>query len=160
MLRRTGRGRVGGRRRGVVFPFGAFRPVSENGLDAKTGPLVMARPRKNPAELRKRWSVLNVTDAERSVIEAHARDAGLSTCGYIVRRALQRPAAPRQDWQRIVRTQARLLHRLDEIAAALVEAEPVRDAGAALLALRRIEAQIAPWACGSASPEDGDEPEC
>lgn len=120
----------------------------------------MARPRKNPAELRKKWSVLNVTEAERQAIEEHAREAGLSTCTYIVRRALQRPAAPRQDWQRIVRTQARLLSSLDAIGAALVVAEPIRDAGAALLALRRIEAQITGWTMGSAPDDDGDGSEC
>lgn len=120
----------------------------------------MARPRKNPTELRKRWSVLNVTEAERRAIETHAREAGLSTCGYIVRRALQRPAAPRQDWQRIVRTQAQLLTSLDAIGAALVEAEPVRDAGAALLALRRIEAQITAFTSGAAPQDSADAPEC
>jgi len=134
--------------------------TAENGPEPRTGPIAMARPRKNPADLRQRWAVLNVTAAERRAIEAHAREAGLSTCGYIVRRALQRPAAPRQDWQRIVRTQARLLHRLDEISAALVEAEPVRDAGAALLALRRIEAQIATWLPGTAPHDEGDGPGC
>lgn len=104
--------------------------------------------------------MLNVTAAERRTIEAHAREVGLSTCSYIVRRALQRPAAPRADWQRIVRTQTQMLDSLDAIAAALVEAEPVRDAGAALLALRRIEAQIIVFTSGAAPQDNGDGPEC
>jgi hypothetical protein len=109
----------------------------------------MGRPRKEDGERRSRWAVLNVTPEERDAIAAYAREAGLSVCAYIVRRALQRPASPRQDWQQLVRQQALLLRQLDGIAAALLAAEPVRDAGAALLALRRIEAELSGW--GSAS---------
>jgi len=109
----------------------------------------MARPKKDEADVRRRWSVLNASRREREAIEAFARASGLSVSSYILRRALQAPVSPRQDWQLIVRQQAQLLHRLDEIAAALVFSDPVRDAGTALLALRRMEAQIAAWGSGS-----------
>ena len=119
----------------------------------------MGRPKKEERDRRARWAVLNVTQEERAMIEAFAREAGLSTCEYIVRRACQRPVSPRQDWQQLVRQQALLLRQLDEIAAALVTSGPVRDAGAALLSLRRIEAQIAAWGAGAqpvAETDDGD----
>ncbi len=117
----------------------------------------MGRPKKDDTDLRRRWAVLNVTLSERAAIAANAREAGLSTCSYIVQRALQRPVSPRQDRQRIIRQQARLMRYFEEIGAALVAAEPVRDAGAALLTLRRIEAEITAWNAGGAmSPEDGD----
>jgi len=109
----------------------------------------MGRPRKEERDRRTRWAVLNVTQEERETIEAFAREAGLSTCEYIVRRACQRPVSPRQDWQQLVRQQARILRQLDEIAAALVLSEPIRDAGAALLVLRRIEAELSSWGSGS-----------
>lgn len=109
----------------------------------------MARPKKDEADVRRRWAVLNASRREREAIEAFAREAGLSTSSYILRRALQAPVSPRQDWQLIVRQQAQLLQRLDQIAAALVSSEPVRDAGAALLALRRIEAELSSWGNGS-----------
>lgn len=109
----------------------------------------MARPKKDEADVRRRWAVLNASRREREAIEAFAREAGLSTSSYILRRALQAPVSPRQDWQLIVRQQAQLLRQLDEIAAVLVTSEPVRDAGAALLSLRRIEAQIAAWGAGA-----------
>jgi hypothetical protein len=41
----------------------------------------------------------------------------------------------------------------EEIAAALVEGETVRDTGAALLMLRRIEAEITAWNEGSDAGE-------
>jgi hypothetical protein len=117
----------------------------------------MGRPKKDDAHLRRRWAVLNVTPLERTTIEAYAQDAGLSTSSYIVRRALQRPVSPGQDRQQIIRQQAELMRHLEEIAAALVEGELVRDAGAAVLALRRIEAEIAAWnAAGAMSLEDSD----
>lgn len=109
----------------------------------------MGRPRKELGDRRSRWAVLNATGEERAAIIAYAREAGLSVCAYILRRALQRPVSPRQDWQRLVRQQAQILHQLDQIAAALVTSEPVRDAGAALLALRRIEAELSSWGSGS-----------
>lgn len=109
----------------------------------------MARPKKDEADVRRRWAVLNASRREREVIEAFARESGLSTSSYIMRRALQAPVSPRQDWQLIVRQQAQLLQRLDEIAAALVLSEPIRDAGAALLVLRRIEAELSSRGSGS-----------
>lgn len=102
----------------------------------------MGRPRKEQQELRHRWSVLNVTEAERRQILAHAAAAGLGASAYLVTRALQRPAAPRQDWQRLVRQQARLVELLDRIAAGFLHTASDRDAGRALLALIRIEAMI------------------
>ena len=119
--------------------------------------IAMGRPKKDDTDLRRRWAVLNVTQSERAAIEAYAHIADLSTCSYIVRRALQRPLSPRQDRQQIIRQQTRLLRYFEEIAAALVAAEPVRDAGATLLTLRRIEAEITAWNGGSTmSPEAGD----
>ena len=109
----------------------------------------MGRPRKEEGERRSRWAVLNATKKERAAIIAYAHEADLSVCAYILRRALQRPVSPRQDWQQLVRQQALLLRQLDEIAAVLVTSEPARDPGAALLALRRIEAQIATWGAGT-----------
>jgi hypothetical protein len=47
----------------------------------------MGRPKKDENDLRRRWSVLNVTRSEREAIEAYAREAGCSTCSYIVSRA-------------------------------------------------------------------------
>lgn len=117
----------------------------------------MARPRKEEGDRRSRWAVLNATGDERAAIIAYAREAGLSVCSYILRRALQRPVSPRQDWQRIVRQQALLLRQLDDIAAALVTSGPARDAGAALLSLRRIEAQIATWGAGAQLVIDTDD---
>lgn len=111
----------------------------------------MARPKKDEADVRRRWSVLNASRREREAIEVFARASGLSVSSYILRRALQAPVSPRQDWQQLVRQQALLLRQLDEIAAALVTSEPVRDAGAALLVLRRIEAELSSWASGSGS---------
>ena len=119
----------------------------------------MARPKKDEADVRRRWSVLNASRHEREAIEAFARASGLSVSSYILRRALQAPVSPRQDWQQLVRQQAQVLRQLDEIAAALVTSGPVRDAGAALLSLRRIEAQIAAWGAGAqpvAETDDGD----
>ena len=109
----------------------------------------MGRPRKEEGERRSRWAVLNATKKERAAIIAYAREAGLSVCAYILRRALQKPVSPRQDWQQLVRQQALLLRKLDEIAAVLVTSEPVRDVGAALLSLRRIEAELSSWGSGS-----------
>ena len=109
----------------------------------------MGRPRKEEGERRSRWAVLNATKKERAAIIAYAREAGLSVCAYILRRALQKPVSPRQDWQQLVRQQALLLRKLDEIAAMLVTLEPVRDVGAALLSLRRIEAELSSWGSGS-----------
>ena len=117
----------------------------------------MARPKKDEADVRRRWAVLNASRREREAIEAFAREAGLSTSSYILRRALQAPVSPRQDWQHLVRQQALLLRQLDEIAAALVTSEPARDAGAALLSLRRIEAQIATWGVGAQLVVDSDD---
>ena len=115
----------------------------------------MGRPRKEEGDRRSRWAVLNATAEERAAIIAYAREAGLSVCAYIVRRALQRPVSPRQDWQQLVQQQALLLRQLNEIAAALVTSEPVRDVGAALLVLRRIEAEICSWGSGSSIAPDG-----
>lgn len=117
----------------------------------------LGRPRKEEGDRRSRWAVLNATGDERAAIIAYAREAGLSVCSYILRRALQRPVSPRQDWQRIVRQQALLLRQLDDIAAALVTSGPARDAGAALLSLRRIEAQIATWGAGAQLVIDTDD---
>lgn len=117
----------------------------------------MGRPRKEERDRRARWAVLNVTQEERETIEAFAREAGLSSCEYIVRRACQRPVSPRQDWHRIVRQQALLLRQLDEITATLVTSEPARDVGAALLSLRRIEAEITAWATGAQPLDDADD---
>ncbi|MDP2085751.1 MAG: hypothetical protein Q8K20_11180 [Gemmobacter sp.] len=117
----------------------------------------MARPKKDEADVRRRWSVLNASPREREAIEAYARASGLSVSSYILRRALQAPVSPRQDWHLIVRQQAQLLRQLDEIAAALVTSGPARDAGAALLSLRRIEAQIATWGAGAQLVIDTDD---
>ena len=122
--------------------------------------IAMGRPKKDDTDLRRRWAVLNVTPSERAEIEAYAREAALSTCSYIVRRALQRPLSPRQDRQQIIRQQTRLLRYFEEIAAALVAAEPVRDAGATLLTLRRIEAEITAWNGGSTMPPETGDAEC
>ncbi|OYU75045.1 MAG: hypothetical protein CFE32_15745 [Alphaproteobacteria bacterium PA3] len=117
----------------------------------------MARPKKDKGDVRQRWAVLNASPAEREVIEGYAREAGLSTCSYILRRALQRPASPRQDRQLLVRQQAQIQRSLDAIAASLLVAEPVRDAGLALLALRRIDTSIAAWSSGTSQLSDSDE---
>jgi len=118
----------------------------------------VGRPRKPEPDRRRRWSVLNVTPAERDAITANAEAAGLSLSAYVVQAALERPPAPRQDWRRIVRQQAYLAERLDEIAAALVQTDSARDAGRALLALRRIEREIAAWRGAQSTPggEGGD----
>jgi uncharacterized protein (DUF1778 family) len=144
--------------RAYNFPRGFFTPMLET-VPVATNPdlITMGRPKKDSTELRSRWAVLNVTPSERAAIEAYARAAGLSTSSYIVQRALQRPVSPRQDRQRIIRQQARLMRYLEGIAAAFVTGEPVRDAGAALLTLRRIEAEITAWnAGGGMAPEEGD----
>lgn len=120
----------------------------------------MGRPKKDDTDLRSRWAVLNVTRSERTAIKAYALDAGMSTCSYIVQCALQRPVSPRRDRQQIIRQQARLMRYFEEIAAALVEGETVRDAGAALMMLRRIEAEITAWNAGGAMPPDADDAEC
>jgi len=118
----------------------------------------MARPKKDEADVRHRWSVLNASRREREAIEAFARASGLSTSSYILRCALQAPVSPRQDWQLIVRQQAQLLQRLDEIAAALVLSEPIRDVGAALLVLRRIDAELSSWGNGSGPVPSSEDP--
>jgi len=102
----------------------------------------MPRPRKSENEKRRKWAVLNVTPEERRAIEQYAHDAGLGVSAYIIARALQKPVAPRDDWKRIARQQALLLAAMEDIAARLITAEPVADAGAALLSLRRIETQL------------------
>jgi hypothetical protein len=143
------------------FPFGFFTPMSEAASEPTSlDPTTMGRPKKDDTDLRSRWAVLNVTQSERTAIEAYALDAGMSTCSYIVQRALQRPVSPRRDRQQIIRQQARLMRYFEEIAAALVEGETVRDAGAALLMLRRIEAEITAWNEGGAMPPDADDAEC
>ncbi len=117
----------------------------------------MARPKKDDAEIRRRWSVLNASRREREKIKHFARAAGLSNCSYILRRALQKPVSPRQDWQKIVWQQAQLLQRLDTIAAELSASESVRDVGAVLLTMRRIEMEIAAWGAGAQTMVDTDD---
>jgi hypothetical protein len=143
------------------FLCGFFTLMSET-VPVATKPdlIAMGRPKKDDTQLRRRWAVLNVTPSERAAIEAYAQAADLSTCSYIVQRALQRPVSPRQDRQRIIRQQARLMRYFEEIAAALVAAEPVRDAGAALLALRRIEAEVTAWDTGGAMTPEQSDAEC
>lgn len=104
--------------------------------------IAMGRPKKNQYDLRRKWPVLNVTPAERDAIQMNASGSGLGVSAYIIRCALERPPTPRQDWRRIVRQQAQLLQRLDDIAAELVKAESVRDAGRALLSLHWLEYEI------------------
>jgi hypothetical protein len=103
----------------------------------------MPRPRKPEDQKRHKWPVLNVTPDERRAIEQYALAAGQGVSAYIIARALQNPVTPRQDWKRLVRQQSEILALLQEIALQLVTTTPARDAGAALLALRRIEAQLA-----------------
>lgn len=119
----------------------------------------MPRPKKQEHERRRKWAVLNVTPEEREAIVENAEAAGLRVSAYIIRCALDRPPAPRQDWRRIVRQQALLLQRFDQIAAELVRADEVRDAGRALLALREIETEIATWTGGPGvtTNDDSDE---
>lgn len=139
------------------FLRGFFRQMSESDSERhKYGP-DMARPKKDDADIRRRWSVLNASNNERKEIEHSARAVGLSTCSYILRRALQKPVSPRQDWQHIVRQQAQLLQLLDAIAAALVTSEPVRDVGLVLLTLRRIETEISAWGPGLQPMFDSDD---
>ena len=59
----------------------------------------MGRPRKEEGERRSRWAVLNATKKERAAIIAYAREAGLSVCAYILRRALQKPVVSRSWWK-------------------------------------------------------------
>jgi hypothetical protein len=155
---RTGEQRLS---RARSFLRGFFTPMSEAApVPTKPDLIAMGRPKKDDTDLRRRWAVLNVTPSERATIEAYAQAAGLSTCSYIVQRALQRPVSPRQDRQRIIRQQARLMRYFEEIAAVLIAAEPVRDAGAALLTLRRIEAEITAWNTGGAMPPEEGDAEC
>jgi hypothetical protein len=118
---------------------------------------VSGRPKKKADELRRKWDVLNVTSAERATIKENAQAVGLGLSAYIIQCALRRPPVPRQDWHRIVRQQAQLLQRLDDLAAALVVADDVRDEGRALLALRQIEAEIASW---TSRPDADDDSGC
>lgn len=115
------------------------------------------RPKKQADELRRKWDVLNVTSAERAAIKENAQAVGLGVSAYIIQCALRRPPVPRQDWHRIVRQQAELLERLDDLAASLVVADGARDAGRTLLALHRIEAEIDSWTSG---PGAGDDSGC
>ena len=117
----------------------------------------MPRPRKPLDQERQKWSVLNATLAERRAIKRYAIAAGQGVSAYIIARALQKPVSPRQDWTRIVRQQSEILAAMQEIAERLVNATPGRDAGAALLALRRIEARLAAQSAQS-TPEGGDDP--
>ena len=117
----------------------------------------MPRPRKPEDQKRQKWPVLNATLAERRAIERYAIAAGQGVSAYIIARALQKPVSPRQDWTRIVRQQSEILAAMQEIAEHLATATPARDAGAALLALRRIEARLAAQSAQS-TPEGGDDP--
>jgi hypothetical protein len=118
----------------------------------------MPRPRKPEDQKRSKWPVLNVTLEERCAIERYAIAAGQGVSAYIIARALQKPVSPRQDWTRIVRQQSELLALLQEIALQLLTATPVTDAGAALLALRRIETRLA--AQSAQSTPEGAEDTC
>lgn len=115
----------------------------------------MGRPSKPQNLKRRKWSVLSVTEEEQAEIKRHAAASGLSLSAYIARCALQRPVAPREDWRQIVRLQGRLIDLLETIASDMAQAGPSRDAGLALLALRRIEREIFVLRAGAPVMGDG-----
>jgi hypothetical protein len=128
---------------GDVFLRGVFaRPTDTDLKRIAEEPDDMGRPRKDTRDLRSKWPVLNPTDQERAEITAFAKEVGLGVSAYLIACGLRRPPSPRQDWQRIMFRQARLQALLDEIAVAVTDQANPRDAGLALLALRRIEGKI------------------
>jgi hypothetical protein len=65
----------------MFFSRGFFTPVSESDSEREQKDLnLMARPKKDEADVRRRWSVLNASRREREAIEGFAREADLSTC--------------------------------------------------------------------------------
>ena len=110
-----------------------------------------------PKMKRAKWNVLNTTPQERVIIRGLAKDAGQGISAYLIERGLQRPVAGRQDWTRIAHQQARLIALLEQIADMSVPDAGMRDAGQILLALRRIEAEIAHWFPAGQDDDPGGE---
>lgn len=119
----------------------------------------MARPKKDEADLRRKWPVLNPTAQERASITRFAADVGLGVSAYLIGCGLRRPPSPRQDWQRIVFQQAKLLDLLEDIAASVRDRTTRIEAGLLLLAIRRVEHRIENLLPHSPHSE-GDEGDC
>jgi hypothetical protein len=102
----------------------------------------MARPKKNEADLRRKWPVLNPTAQERAAITRYAADVGLSVSAYLIGCGLRRPTSPRQDWLRILARQQQLATLLEDIATEIADRTSRLEAGRLLLSLHRIESQI------------------
>lgn len=119
----------------------------------------MGRPKKNEDEMRSKWAVLNPTREERATIAAYAAEVGLGVSTYLIACGLRRPPSPRQDWQRIVFQQAKLLDLLEDIAASVRDRTTRIEAGLLLLAIRRVEHRIENLLPHSPHSE-GDEGDC
>jgi hypothetical protein len=102
----------------------------------------MTRPKKNEADLRRKWPVLNPTAQERAAITRYAADVGLSVSAYLIGCGLRRPTSPRQDWLRILARQQQLATLLEDIATEIADRTSRLEAGRLLLSLHRIESQI------------------
>lgn len=102
----------------------------------------MARPKKNEADLRSKWPVLNPTAQERASITRFAAEVGLGVSTYLIACGLRRPPSPRQDWQRILLRQQQLATFLEDIATDIADRTSPLDAGLLLLSLLRIESRI------------------
>ena len=110
-----------------------------------------------PKMKRAKWNVLNPTPEERAIISSLAKDAEMGISAYLIARGLQRPVSARQDWTRIAHQQAQLIMLLEQIADTPVADAGVRESGQILLALRRIEAEIAHWFPAGQDDDPGGE---
>ncbi|MFP7675528.1 plasmid mobilization protein [Marivita sp. S0852] len=113
----------------------------------------MARPQKDPTDLRKRWDALYVTPAERAAVKAAAAEAGLSASQYLLSLHMNGHVTNRDDWRRSVQLLTVVTQQLDVIARSSPGAEgtvgtPLQslEIARSLLNLERwIRDQVMPW---------------
>ena len=117
----------------------------------------MAKKSTFPAEKRQKWSVLNVTAAERDCISAAAVAQGLPVNRYILEALATRQLVARSDWRELVRLLAEVSEQLAGISDAVRDRALPLDAvriDLGLLAIERLLLREAmPWLDREA-PED------
>lgn len=118
----------------------------------------MARPPKDPSQLRKRWDALYVTDVERACVTAAAAAAGLSVSRYFLSLHTGGHIVNRDDWRQNIQLLSTVTRQLEDIARSIGTASDA-DAGGgpphclkiatSLLSLERlIRDAVMPWQAG------------
>lgn len=116
----------------------------------------MARPKKDPSELRQKWDALYVTAAERMSIQAKAAKADLSVSRYLVSLHAEGQVSNRNDWRRNIQLLSVATDQLGLIARSIPQEPGPTDApselsgrlqiAASLLEIERlIRSQVMPW---------------